>query len=98
RSLPVALTLVALLAGETASQTLTTDLLRPERDGFSGQSRPLRRTTATGDTSNSDASAQAERSAVPAPSRIGGIPKYEAPAASGAAFIGYDSLGRKKKK
>ena len=34
----------------------------------------------------------------PAPSRIGQIPKYGLPAASGAADSGYDSLNRKRKK
>jgi hypothetical protein len=95
RSLPTALVLMALLAVEATAQTLTSDLLRPERDGFSGQSRPLRRTT--GDTSNADGSTPT-RADTAAPSRIGRIPKYEAPAASGAASMGFDSLNRKKKK
>jgi hypothetical protein len=79
---------MTLLAGEATAQTLTADLLRGERDGFSGENRPLRRTTDTTDTTRGDA---------PAPSRIGRIPTFEAPAAAGAAATGFDSLNRKKK-
>jgi hypothetical protein len=79
---------VALFTVEATAQTLTTDLLRGERDGFSGQNRPLQRTTDPTDTARGD---------VPAPSRIGRIPKFEAPAAAGAATTGFDSLNRKKK-
>jgi hypothetical protein len=79
---------MTLLAGEATAQTLTTDLLRGERDGFSGQNRPLRRTADTTDATRGD---------VPAPSRIGRIPTFEAPAAAGAAATGFDSLNRKKK-
>ena len=94
RSLPAGLALMAMLATEAFPQTLSSDLLRPERDGFSGQNRPLLRTTRdTGTTDTTAANADS-----PAPSRIGRIPKYEVPAGSGAAGFGYDSLGRKKKK
>ncbi len=80
---------MTLLAAEATAQTLTTDLLRGERDGFSGQNRPLRRTT--------DTDGCRTRGDAPAPSRIGRIPKFEAPAAAGAAATGFDSLNRKKK-
>jgi hypothetical protein len=90
--------LTALLATEAAAQTLTADLLRPERDGFSGQNRPLRRTGDTRNANDADATVPATRGDGPAPSRIGRTPKYEVPAASGAAGIGFDSLNRKKKK
>jgi hypothetical protein len=89
--------LLALLGGEATTQTLTSDLLRGERDGFSGQNRPLRRTTA-GDSSSTDATGTTARTGDPAPSRIGRIPKFEAPAASGASNIGFDSRGSKRKK
>jgi hypothetical protein len=84
---------MAMLATEAFPQTLTPDLLRPERDGFSGRNRPLQRSTTAPETGTTAASADS-----PAPSRIGRIPKYEVPAGSGAAGFGYDSLGRKKKK
>ena len=81
------------MIAEAAAQTLTTDMLRGERDGFTGLNRPLRRTTL--DTSSSDATSSVD---TPAPSRIGRIPKFEAPAASGASNIGFDSRGSKRKK
>lgn len=96
RSLPVGLVLTALLSFEATAQTLTSDLLRGERDGFSGAVRPLQRTSETPRDPN--VAAAAGRSVTPAPSRIGQIPTFEAPAASGAASIGFDSLNRKRKK
>lgn len=95
RCLPASLIFLALLTTDTVAQTLTTDLLRPERDGFSGQNRPLRR---VGDPNNADGSAPATgTNGEPAPSRIGRTPKFEIPAASGASSTGFDSLNRKKK-
>jgi hypothetical protein len=87
------LALIAL--GETLAQaqTLTPDLFRPVRDGFtSPQDSPLRRTAGrTGDDALDGVDA-------PAPSRIGQIPTYGIPAASGASDSGFDSLNRKRKK
>lgn len=75
--------------GIASAQTLTTDMLRPERDGFSGQ----RRTASPGDAS--DASL---RQGASASSRINNIPTFTAPAASGASTTGFDSLGRHRRK
>src|SRR5205823_10452143 len=57
---------------------------------------PLRRTAAeANDPLNSPKLQERDK---PAPSRIGQIPKYGLPAASGASESGYDSLNRKRKK
>lgn len=77
------------------AQTLTSDLFRPVRDGFSSpQDSPLRKTDGTVvDTASDD-----RKKDKPAPSRIGQIPTYGLPAAAGAAGSGYDSLNRTRKK
>ena len=87
------------------AQTLTPALLRPVRDGFvSPQESPLRRTSdATSDTAG-DRTGDAANDAklrdkdTPAPSRIGQIPTYGLPAASGASTSGFDSLNRTRKR
>jgi hypothetical protein len=93
RSLLPCLALIAL--GETLAQaqTLSPELFRPVRDGFiSPQDSPLRRTAGrTGDEVLDGVD-------TPAPSRIGRIPTYGIPAASGASDSGFDSLNRKRKK
>jgi hypothetical protein len=89
------LALIAVSAAPAAAQTLTSDLLRPVRDGFVlPQDSPLRRTAqAAADDPNRLRDPDA-----PAPSRIGNIPTYGLPAASGASGSGYDSLNRKRQK
>jgi len=96
------LALVAFDARFAQAQTLTTALLRPVRDGFvSPQESPLRRTSdnttrdKTGDAANDTRLGDKE---TPAPSRIGNIPTYARPAASGASTSGFDSLNRTRKK
>ena len=102
---------LALIAFETTpapAQTLTPNLFAPVRDGFvSPQNLPLRQTsdsTGTGDNGNNDSSGNpADDLSVPgkdkpAASRIGQIPEYGIPPASGAADIGFDSLNRTRKK
>jgi hypothetical protein len=87
------------------AQTLTSDLLRPVREGFlAPQDSFLRKTgdVRTGDAGADPAAdptveAQRKNKTPPAPSRIGEIPKYGLPAANGAAEAGYDSLNRKRK-
>ena len=86
------------------AQTLTSDLLRPIRDGYlTPQDSFLRKTSdKTGDTTADTtgdpvADAQRRKKTPPAPSRIGEIPKYGLPAANGAAEAGFDSLNRKRK-
>jgi hypothetical protein len=92
---------LALFAFEppAEAQTLTADLLRPVRDGFvSPQDSPLRRTNSNSSETEGNSSDTAGGKDVPAPSRIGRIPKYGVPAASGASDTGFDSLNRKRKK
>jgi hypothetical protein len=95
------LALIALAAPFAQAQTLTPDLFRPGRDGFVlPQDLPLRRTgdqasDKTGDAADDARLADKDR---PAPSRIGQIPTYGLPAASGAAGSGFDSLNRTRKK
>src|SRR5687767_7049988 len=99
----LALTLLALIAFNATpgqAQSLTPDLFRPARDGFvSPQDSPLRRTSESSDrTSDAANDARLRDKDVPAKSRIGAIPTYGLPAASGASSSGYDSLNRTKKK
>src|SRR6267142_6630727 len=97
---------LALIALEplAEAQTITADLLRPVRDGFVlPQDSPLRRTslgTGEADDKTGDAANAARPSGkdVPAPSRIGRIPSYGVPAASGASDSGFDSLNRRRQK
>src|SRR3979490_568450 len=101
RALLPCLALIAFDETLAQAQPLTPVLFRPVRDGFVlAQDSPLRRTgdaTAdkTGDAAND---ARLRDTHVPAPSRIGRIPTYGLPAASGASESGYDSLNRKRKK
>lgn len=65
------------------------NLLNPTPGGFAApQDLPLQRTSQADGSSGTDL----------APSRIGKIPTYGTPAASGASDDGYDSLNRKRKK
>ena len=95
------LALLAFGASLGQAQTLTPDLFRPGRDGFVlPQDLPLRRTSdqasdKTGDAADDARLADKDR---PAPSRIGQIPTYGLPAASGASGSGFDSLNRNRKK
>jgi hypothetical protein len=97
RALLACLALIAF--GETSAhaQTLTSELLRPVRDGFVlPQDSPLRRTSdKTGDAADDT---RLHDTDTPAPSRIGNIPTYGLPAASGASGSGFDSLNRTRKK
>jgi hypothetical protein len=101
RALLPCLALIALDVPSARAQTLTTDLLRPVRDGFvTPQDSPLRKTSENTADKTSDA-ANDERlrdKDTPAPSRIGNIPTYGLPAAGGASDSGYDSLNRTRKK
>src|SRR5882757_9197513 len=95
------LVLIALRGTATQAQTVTTDLFSPTRSSqISAPDSPLRRTGAeandkTGDAANDARLRDKDRMA---PSRIGQIPRYGLPAASGASSSGYDSLNRKLKK
>jgi hypothetical protein len=90
--------LTALAGTPVQAQTLTSDMLRPERDGFIlPQDSPLRR-TADDRTSDAANDARLRDKDTPAPSRIGNIPTYGLAPASGAADSGFDSLNRTRKK
>ena len=97
RALLACLALIAFDGRSAQAQTLTSELLRPVRDGFvSPQDSPLRRTSDnTGNFANDERLRDKD---TPAPSRIGKIPSYGLPAASGASSSGYDSLNRTRKK
>jgi hypothetical protein len=99
--LALILALTAFLGTPVQAQTLTSDMLRPERDGFVlPQDSPLRRTADNTIDKTSDAAndSRLRDKDTPAPSRIGNIPTYGLPPASGAAGSGFDSLNRTRKK
>ena len=87
------------IASPLHAQTLTSDLLRPARDGFlAPQDSFLRKTSENASDNPADPTdGQGNDQNRPAPSRIGNIPKCGLPAASGAADAGFDSLNRKRK-
>ena len=91
------LALMALSGTGAEAQTVTPDLFSSTRASqVTSPDSPLRRTAAeVNDPLNSPKLQERDK---PAPSRIGQIPKYGLPAASGAADSGYDSLNRKRKK
>ena len=99
RALLACLALIGLDNFPATAQTLTSDLFRPARDGFmSPQDSPLRKVgDKTGDNVP-DPTDPAGDDNTPAPSRIGKIPTYGLPAASGASDSGFDSLNRTRKK
>jgi hypothetical protein len=97
------LTCLALIAFDQTlaqAQSITPDLFRPVQGSFvSPKDLPLRKTAAGGDpndTTGDDRLRDPDNN--PAPSRIGQIPQYGLPAASGASDSGYDSLNRTRKK
>ena len=94
------LALIALDQTPTQAQSITPDLFRPVQGGFvSPQDLPLRKTAAGGDpnaTTDDDQLRDPDNN--PAPSRIGQIPQYGLPPASGASDSGFDSLNRTLKK
>jgi hypothetical protein len=98
------LALIACDAPQAEAQTLTPDMLRPVPGGFvSPQDLPLRKLAVDDDASDptSDDRLRNNRRGsgdTPAPSRIGQVPQYGLPAASGASDSGYDSLNRTRKK
>jgi hypothetical protein len=91
------LVLIVLTGTAIEAQIVTPDLFSSNRSSqVTSPDSPLRRTAAgANDPLNSPKLQERDR---PAPSRIGQIPKYGLPAASGAADSGYDSLNRKRKK
>jgi hypothetical protein len=104
RALLACLALITFDRTQAAAQTVTSDLFRPVRDGFlAPQDSPLRKVNdrtgdnATDPTDPADDARLNDKDA-PAPSRIGNIPTYGLPAASGASDSGFDSLNRTRKK
>src|SRR6202158_3567438 len=101
RALLPCLALIAFDEPLAQAQSLTPDMLRPALDGsVLPQDSPLRRIGATtGDRTGEAADdARLRDKDTPAPSRIGKIPTYGLPAASGASDQGFDSLNRTRKK
>lgn len=85
-----------LLAGQpvaAAAQTLTPDMMNPAPGGFAPRDQSLLRRTAEAATDE-----DTQRRGARAPSRIGAIPTYGIPAASGASDSGFDSLNRVRRK
>jgi hypothetical protein len=90
----------------TPATAQTMDVLSPTRDGFlAPQDSPLRRTAAAASPIDAvpglpdpDGPPKSRNTDSKAPSRIGQVPTYGLPAASGAADSGYDSLNRTRKR
>lgn len=101
RAILPCLALIAVAPSFALAQTVTPDLFRPVRDGFtSPQDSPLRRIGNNPDDRSGDAASdpKGRDKDTPAPSRIGRTPTYGLPAANGASVSGYDSLNRTRKK
>jgi hypothetical protein len=112
RALFACLALTALEATPATAQTLDSGLLNPVRGGFvAPRDLPLRKTSEAGPdglpvppsppappTPPDPNQAKPKTTERPAQSRIGVVPSYGLPAASGAAAFGYDALNRKRKK
>src|SRR5438445_221753 len=93
------LALMALSGTAARAQTVTPDLFSSTRASqVTSPDSPLRRTAVEANDPLNNPKLQDNDKNKPAPSRIGQIPKYGLPAASGAADSGYDSLNRKRKK
>ena len=92
RAALVCLALIVPGCATVEAQTFTGDVVTPLRGGlFQAQESSLRRTSdAGGDVALTPSTM--------APSRIGRIPTYDIPAATGADDTGYDSLNRRRKK
>src|SRR6187402_3527991 len=103
----VSLACLLLLAptGVMPAFAQTMDVLSPVRDGFlTPQQSPLRRTAAAFGTDDAvpslpdpNSPPRSRSNDDRAPSRIGQMPTYGLPAASGASGSGYDSLNRIRK-
>lgn len=93
RALPVCVLLALWHPTAAFAQSLTPDMLSPTQGGFAPRDQSLLRRTAQSTTDD-----DALRRDSPAPSRIGAIPTYGIPPASGASDSGFDSLNRTRKK
>ena len=98
RALWPCLALTAVTGMPAEAQTVTPDLFSPTRSSqLATPDSPLRRTAAGTNDSPDDPTLRNGDGDRRAPSRIGLIPSYTLPAASGASTSGYDSLNRKRK-
>src|ERR1700744_4112576 len=98
--LGVPFALIPIASTPLHAQSLTPDMLRPVPGGFlAPQDSFLRKTGGAIADNGTDPSSDGQPAdkKQPAPSRIGNIPKYGLPAASGAADAGFDSLNRTRK-
>jgi hypothetical protein len=99
------LALTTLASGPSAGQSLTPDLFNPNRGGFAApETLPTRRTAGVPQPPSDalpklpDPNADPrQRPQTPAISRVGQVPTYGLPAATGASGSGYDSLNRKRR-
>jgi hypothetical protein len=99
RALLPCLALTALTGALAEAQTVTPDLFSPTRSSqLTTPDSPLRRTAAETNDPPDDPTLRNKDGDRRAPSRIGLIPSYSLPAASGASSSGYDSLNRKRQK
>jgi len=97
------LALIALEQPHAEAQTLTSDLLRRCatvlcRRRICPRAGPAPIPRIHPDDRSNSADNRLRNPDAPAPSRIGNIPTYGLPAASGASSSGYDSLNRKRQK
>lgn len=98
------LALTALGSAPAVAQSLTPDLFNPNRGGFaSPETLPTRRTAGVPQAPSDALPALPDPNAdprkareKPATSRIGQVPTYGLPAATGASSSGYDLLNRKR--
>ena len=97
RALSACLLLAASGVAPAYAQTLTTNMMSPVRDGYAPADQSALRKTSDNSTSENTGPDDKANDAK-APSRIGKIPTYESPAASGASVSGFDSLNRTRKK
>lgn len=98
RALWPCLALTASAGTVAQAQTVTPDLFSPTRSSeVTPSGSPLRRTAAEVNDPLNEPKLRDKDTDTRAPSRIGQIPSYGLPAASGASTSGYDSLNRKRK-
>ncbi len=91
--LPVCCVLILWNPATALAQALTADMMNPAQGGFAPADKSLLRKTA-----DNGADDDTPKRSARAPSRIGAIPTYGVPPASGAADVGFDSLNRTRKK
>src|SRR5215218_3556294 len=93
------LALIAIQGTAAKAQTVTPDLFSPTRSSqLISTESPLRRTAAQKDDPLNNPRVRDNDTDRPVPPRVGAVPQYGLPAASGASTSGYDSLNRKRQK